>query len=153
MNSLTQPIASLIDQNEHTCGYTFKKITFENLEWRLTADAGSVGFIYRHIGEIQLLLGQFLGEPTQVSNMTMGFQDTGQGKDLEASHQLITAGYTMLRNLVSNQTDAWWTETIETPFFGTVTRLQMLGHILNHNAHHSGQIALTLARYPGAGKA
>lgn len=152
MKNLSEPIASLIDQNEHICGYTFKKITPENLEWRLTADAGSVGFIYRHIGEIQLLLGQFLGESTQVSNTTMGSQDTGQGKDLEASNELIAEGYTMLRRLVSNQTDAWWTEAIETPFFGTITRLQMLGHIMNHNAHHCGQISLTLARYSGTRK-
>lgn len=136
----------LIDQNKLTCNYTFRKITPENGSWKLNPQAASIGFILRHIGEIQLLLGTFLGEATDVANTTMGFADTGQGADLEVSRRLVEAGYDMLYGLAAGHDAGWWLEQIETPFFGEIERLRMLGHILNHNAHHTGQIALTLAR-------
>ncbi|MFM1879314.1 MAG: hypothetical protein RLZZ241_2180 [Bacteroidota bacterium] len=147
MKSLANVLIPLIDQNKFTCAYTFKKITTENISWRLNKETASVGFIFRHIAEIQLLLGQFLGEATEVSNTTMGFQDTGQGNNLEKSKELLQDGYKMLLELAEKHPEYWWMETIETPFFGTVSRLAMMGHILNHNAHHSGQISLTLARH------
>lgn len=140
----------LIEQNKYTSSYSFRKILPENLDWRLSPEAASVGFIYRHIGEIQLLLGTFLGEATEVSNTTMGFQDTGQGADLEASRHLVEAGYDMLFRLAAERDPEWWMGTIQTPFFGDIERIRMLGHILNHNAHHAGQIALTLARFSNA---
>ena len=149
MKTLNAVLKPLIDQNQFTCAYTFKKINPENLSWRLNEAAASVGFIFRHLAEIQLLLGQFLDVPTEVKNTTMGFQDTGQGKDLEKSNELLQAGYQMLLELAEKHPESWWMETIDTPFFGTVSRLAMLGHILNHNAHHSGQIALTLSRSKG----
>ena len=149
MKTLNAILKPLIDQNQITCAHTFKKINTDNLSLRLNAEAASVGFIFRHLAEIQLLLGQFLDVPTEVKNTTMGFQDTGQGKDLEKSNELLQAGYQMLLELAEKHPESWWMETIDTPFFGTVSRLAMLGHILNHNAHHSGQIALTLSRSKG----
>lgn len=149
MITLNEVLKPLITQNQFTCAYTFNKINPENRTWRLNDSAASVGFIFRHIAEIQLLLGQFLDVPTEVSNTTMGFQDTGQGNDFEKSNELFQDGYQMLLELAEKQPESWWMETIDTPFFGTVSRLAMLGHILNHNAHHSGQISLTLARFPG----
>jgi len=140
----------LIDQNKFTCNFSFQKITPKNSSWRLTPEAASIGFIFCHIGEIQLLLGTFLGATTDVTNTTMGFADTGQGADLEASRRLVEAGYEMLYGLAERHDSDWWLETVETPFFGEVERLRMLGHILNHNAHHCGQISLTLARGAGS---
>ncbi len=142
-------IRLLIDQNKYTSSYFFQKINPENLDWRLSPEAASVGFIYRHIGEIQLLLGTFLGERTEVANTTMGFEDTGQGSDLEASHRLVDTGYAMLYDLAQKHGPDWWLEKIETPFFGEVERMRMLGHILNHNAHHTGQISLIVSRFKG----
>lgn len=149
MDATANTLRLLIYQNKFTCHFSFEKINPENASWRLTPEAASIGFIYRHIGETQLLLGTFLGEAAAVPNTTMGFSDTGQGADLEASRRLVEAGYEMLHNLVDRHTSDWWLEPVETPFFGKVERLRMLGHILNHNAYHSGQIALSLARHKG----
>lgn len=147
MKSLSAVLKPIIIQNQATCSFALIKITPENRSWRLNKSTASVGFIYRHIGEIQLLLGTFLGESTTVVNTTMGFQDTGQGTDLEISSQLWESGYHMLLNLAEKHPEDWWMEQVETPFFGTVTRLALMAHILNHNAHHCGQISLTLSRH------
>ena len=92
MEATTQLIQLLIEQNRHTCSFALDKVSPENLYWKLNDEAASIGFILRHLGEAQLLLGTFLGEGTEVSNTTMGFSDTGQGADLEASRGLVEAG-------------------------------------------------------------
>jgi len=34
--------------------------------------------------------------------------------------------------------DEDWLKPVDTPFFGTVTRIRMFVHILFHNSHHAG---------------
>lgn len=136
----------LVTQNQVSTGYTFKKITAENTSMRLTPEAASVGFMYRHIGEIMHLLGQFLGVPTEVKNTTMGFQDEGQGADLAATKALIEDGFQVLHQIIDSTTDEGWSDMIETPFFGTISKASLFAHILYHTSYHTGQIALTLKR-------
>ncbi|RYF65230.1 MAG: DinB family protein, partial [Cytophagaceae bacterium] len=47
---------------------------------------------------------------------------------------------------IETTADDAWQESIETPFFGRVSRTRLLGHVLFHTAHHAGQISLTLSR-------
>ena len=65
-------LKDLLDQNLKTCSYTFKEIDQKNSTLRLNDDTASVGFIYRHIGEIMHLISQFFGIPTSVQNTTIG---------------------------------------------------------------------------------
>jgi len=51
-----------------------------------------------------------------------------------------------LANIILKNSDEWWFEETDTPFFGKVTRLKLFSHILYHNSHHAGQISLTLSR-------
>ena len=108
--------------------------------------AASVGFIYRHIGETINLFGWFFGIPTDVQNTTMGQQDTGQHYDLETSHKMVEKGYKTLHQYILDTPDSAWLDPIDTPFFGTVSRIRLFSHILFHTSHHAGQISLTLSR-------
>ena len=141
-----QLLLEMLAQNQMTCSFTFDNITHENSRHRLTKEAASVGFIYRHMGETMNLFGTFFGIPTHVQNTTMRQQDVGQHYDLDSSHRLVVEGYKMLEDYVVGASDASWLEVIETPFFGTVSRIRLFSHILFHNSHHAGQISLTLAR-------
>ncbi|UBZ14700.1 DinB family protein [Flagellimonas marinaquae] len=136
----------LIAQNQKTCDFTFNEITQENSVLKLNDDTASVGFIYRHIGEIMHLLAQFLGIPTDVENTTMGQKDTGKVYNKEESQKLIDDGYQVLYDLVKNLSENQWKETLDTPFFGPISRVRLLGHILYHTTYHCGQITLTLKR-------
>lgn len=144
--TLQKSLKEMVAQNRTTCQYSFKAINSDNVRWRLNDDTASVGFIYRHIGEIMNLLGIFLGIKTDVQNTTMGEKDTGKDYDMEESRELIEKGYSMLNNLIDDMPEEDWFQTVDTPFFGSISRVRLFGHILNHNAHHSGQIALTLKR-------
>ncbi|GLU44210.1 DinB family protein [Allomuricauda sp. NBRC 101325] len=139
-------LIELLEQHKTTCNYTFNAITQENSAQKLNDETASVGFILRHIGEITLMYGQFFGIPTQVENTTMGFSDEGKEYDVEESHQLIKDGYAMLDNLIKDIPESDWLQTIDTPFFGAVSRVKLLGHILYHITYHCGQITLTLKR-------
>lgn len=112
----------------------------------MTPEAASVGFIYRHIGEIMHILGQPLGIHTDVTNSTMGFQDQGQGDDLGKTQKLVEDGYAVLQKIIDSTPEDTWAELIETPFFGTISRTRLFSQVLYHNAYHAGQIALTLKR-------
>ncbi|WP_127141439.1 DinB family protein [Flagellimonas marinaquae] len=139
-------LKDLLEQNQKTCSFTFKEITQNNSSLKLNEDTASVGFMYRHIGEIMHLISQFFGIPTTVQNTTMGEKDTGKVYQWEESKKLVEEGYQLLENLIENLSEKEWTETIDTPFFGSISRVKLFGHILYHNSYHCGQITLTLKR-------
>lgn len=139
-------LKELIAQNRTTCDFTFNEITQENSTLRLNDDTASVGFIFRHIGEIVHLMSQFFGVSTTVENTTMGQKDTGKVYNREESQKLVDDGYKVLYELVENLSEKEWMEALDTPFFGSISRVRLLGHILYHTAYHCGQITLTLKR-------
>jgi len=139
-------LVEMVRQSRMTTHFAFDRVTQENASSRLNAHTASIGFIYRHIGETINLFGQFLGIPTDVKNTTIGHIDEGQHYDVNHSKELIERGYQMLERLAESSTEEDWLKPVDTPFFGTVSRVRLFAHILFHNSHHAGQIALTLAK-------
>jgi len=142
-------LREILEQNLKTCSYTFNEIKEENLSYRLNNKTATVGFIYRHIGEIMLLYGNFFGIPSRIQNTTMGQQDEGQGKNLKESEELIENGFKMLHQIIETTEEESWRDLIDTPFFGKVSKSKLFSHILFHNTYHAGQIGLTLKRAEG----
>jgi uncharacterized damage-inducible protein DinB len=139
-------LLEILNQNQFTSHFSLDRVSEENASLRLNDKTASIGFIYRHIGETINLFGQFFGVPTDVVNTTIGETDNGQRFDVERSRQLISRGFRMLKDLVENSADEDWLKPVETPFFGTVTRIRLFVHVLFHNSHHAGQISMTLAK-------
>ena len=139
-------LLEMVKQNQFTSHFSFDRVTEENATLRLNDKTASIGFIFRHIGETINLFGQFLGMPTDVKNTTIGQTDKGEHYDVNHSRELIERGYQMLKDLIENNPDEDWLEPVETPFFGTVSRVRLFAHILYHNSHHAGQISMTLAK-------
>jgi uncharacterized damage-inducible protein DinB len=147
MKSMQKDILhAILLQNETRFWALFNQVTAENVELRLNSRTASAGFICRHVSETMIRLGNFIGVPSNVENTTIGQQDKGQGRNIEASRALAEQGFEMLRNYIDSTPDTAWMELIETPFFGTVPRVRMFSHILFHNYYHIGQLGLTLAK-------
>ena len=136
----------LLNQNKVSCQFAFNELTSENIQYRLTDQAASAGFIYRHIGETMILFGYFFGFPPEVPNTTMGTTDNGQGDQLEESRELVDKGYALLQTIIDKTSDSDWQKKNETPFFGVVTMVRLFAHVLYHTAYHAGQISLTLKK-------
>jgi len=139
-------LLEMVKQNRFTHHSCFERVTQENASRRLNDGAASIGFIYRHIGETMNLFAQLLGIPTDVKNTTIGQLDTGQHGDVHYSRELIERGYRSLDALVEDSTDEDWLRPVDTPFFGTVSRIRLFAHTLYHTSNHAGQISLTLAK-------
>ena len=139
-------LMEIVRQNQFTSHFSFDRVTGQNAALRLNDKTATIGFIYRHVGETINLFGQFFGMPTDVQNTTIGKTDNGQGGDVEYSKELIDRGYQMLTELVENRSEEDWLKPVETPFFGTVTRIRLFSHVLFHTSHHAGQISMTLAK-------
>ena len=139
-------LLEVVKQNQFTSHFSFDRVTEENTNLRLNDKTASIGFIYRHIGETINLFGQFFGIPTDVKNTTIGQIDTGEHYDVSYSRELIERGYQMLRDLVETSTEEDWLKPVDTPFFGTVSRVRLFAHVLFHSSHHAGQISMTLSK-------
>jgi len=144
-------LLDILEQNRLTCSFAFDQLTVENSCFRLNGETASAGFIYRHVGETMNMFGLFFGMKTDAENTTMGAADDGREFDLEESRELIGRGFAMLREVAENTSAEAWLEDIDTPFFGRVSRVRLFSHVLFHNAHHAGQIALTLAKGENGG--
>jgi len=136
----------LLAQNILSCSFSLNLVNSENISKSLNENTSSVGFIYRHIGETMLMFGYFFGKPSEVQNTTLGKHDEGQGNDFEESKKLIDDGFKMLEEIIETTPSSGWSDIIETPFFGAVSKARLFSHILYHNSYHSGQIALAIKR-------
>lgn len=139
-------LLEMVKQSQFTTHFCFDRVTEENARLRLNDETASVGFIYRHIGETLHLFGQFFGVATDVKNTTMGQTDDGESYSVNQSKELIERGYQMLNRLIEASSDEDWLKPVDTPFFGTISRVRLFSHILFHTSNHAGQISLTLAR-------
>ena len=142
----TEIFKDLLAQNIISCGFSLNMVNSENVSKSLNENTASVGFIYRHIGETMLMFGYFFGKPSNIQNTTMGKQDEGQGKDFEESKKLIEQGFKLLDEIIESTPILEWSEIVQTPFFGAVSKVRLFSHILYHNSYHSGQIALAIKR-------
>ena len=142
----TEIFKDLLAQNIISCGFSLNMVNSENVSKSLNENTASVGFIYRHIGETMLMFGYFFGKPSDIQNTTMGKKDEGQGQDFEESKKLIEQGFKLLDEIIESTPISEWSEIVQTPFFGAVSKVRLFSHILYHNSYHSGQIALAIKR-------
>ena len=142
----TEIFKDLLAQNIISCGFSLNMVNSENVSKSLNENTASVGFIYRHIGETMLMFGYFFGNPSNIQNTTIGKQDEGQGQDFEESKKLIEQGFKLLDEIIESTPISEWSEIVQTPFFGAVSKVRLFSHILYHNSYHSGQIALAIKR-------
>ena len=142
----TEIFKDLLAQNIISCGFSLNMVNSENVSKSLNENTASVGFIYRHIGETMLMFGYFFGKPSNIQNTTMGKQDEGQGQDFEESKKLIEQGFKLLDEIIESTPISEWSEIVQTPFFGAVSKIRLFSHILYHNSYHSGQIAIAIKR-------
>lgn len=127
------------------------ELTQDDLKKELPPALNSVGFLIRHIGDVELLFAKnvFKAQDVKVIAKTVIAQkDTGEWTDLIKLKEYVDYSFQTLKSIVEQQTDADWETTITTKEFGTKTKAEAFGRIVSHTNHHAGQMALLL-KYGG----
>jgi uncharacterized damage-inducible protein DinB len=122
-----------------------ENITSEDLSKKLGDCPNSVGFLIRHIGDVELLFAKnvFGDQTVKVTAKTVIDQrDTGEWTDLEALKSYVNESFAKLKSIVENQTDEDWEKTISTKEFGDKTKAEAFGRIVSHTTYHAGQLAI-----------
>jgi uncharacterized damage-inducible protein DinB len=112
-------------------------ITPESLLLRIHPDSNSIGWLLRHMAEVELLFAKnIFGRPLQVKLSTVGpgIKDHGHFTNLEE-----------LKNLLEESG-----REVTTREFGTITKAEALSRITTHTAWHAGQMAI-IKKYAAGG--
>ncbi|MGL2962969.1 DinB family protein [Flavobacterium sp. RSB2_4_14] len=120
-------------------------ITENDLTKKLNPSVNSVGFLIRHIGDVELLFAKNVFGATDVkvtAKTVIEKHDTGEWKNLQELKEYVTYSFEKLQSIVEKQTDTDWETTITTQEFGAKTKAEAFGRIVSHTAYHAGQMAI-----------
>jgi uncharacterized damage-inducible protein DinB len=112
---------------------------------KLGESPNSVGFLIRHIGDVELLFAKnvFGDSSVKVTAKTViEKRDTGEWTDLEQLKNYVSESFEKLKSIVEQQSDEDWETSISTKEFGTKTKAEAFGRIVSHTAYHAGQLAI-----------
>ena len=119
----------------------------EDLTKKLPGTVNTVGFLIRHIGEVELLFAKnvFRLPGVQVQARTViAKTDTGEWINLLELLDYQQLAFEKLRESIRQQPETDWQQQVTTAEFGTKTKAEALGRITTHTAYHAGQMALAL---------
>ena len=122
-----------------------ENITTADWTKKLPPSVNSVGFLIRHIGDVELLFAKNVfgaAEVKVVAKTVIDKYDSGEWTDLEGLKQYVNLSFDQLKTIVEKQTDEEWETTITTKEFGTKTKAEAFGRIVSHTAYHAGQLAI-----------
>jgi len=120
-------------------------ITENDLKKQLLPSQNSVGFLIRHIGDVELLFAKnvFGGSDVKVTAKTViEKKDNGEWTNLKELMDYVNHSFETLKSIVEKQTDNDWETIITTKEFGTKSKAEAFGRIVSHTAYHGGQMAI-----------
>lgn len=145
MKTKTETLIELWVETRTRFSNQLANITHQDLQKRLGSAPNSLGFLIRHIGEVELLFAKnVFGDHTVkvIAKTVIDKRDTGEWNDLEDLKQYASDSYAKLKSIIEKQTEEDWTATITTKEFGTKTKAEAFGRIISHTAYHAGQMAI-----------
>src|SRR6056297_656808 len=139
----TQPYFDMWKMGRTRLTNQLDSINKKDLLKRVHSNSNSVGWLMRHIAEVELLFAKnVFDRDLGVKAQTIGSiaKDHGQFNELEPLVNLIEKAEHELGAAIKEIED--WQGDVTTVEFGTVTRAEALGRIMTHTAYHAGQVSL-----------
>ncbi len=122
-----------------------QNITEADLTKKLNPSPNSIGFLIRHIGDVELLFAKnVFGDSTVkvIAKTVIDKKDTGEWTNLEELIAYVNQSFATLKAIVEKQSDGDWETSISTQEFGTKTKAEAFGRIVSHTTYHAGQMAI-----------
>ncbi|MCK0192055.1 DinB family protein [Arenibacter sp. F20364] len=148
MKSKTQLFIELWQEARIRFSDQLPSITQEDLNKRLLPGPNSIGFLIRHIGDVELLYAKnVFGEngikdENVIAKTVIAQQDNGGWSYLSELLEYVEYSFQMLRSVLEKLREEDWEATVTSKEFGTKTKAEAFGRIVSHTIHHSGQIAI-----------
>jgi uncharacterized damage-inducible protein DinB len=145
MNTKTQVLLAMWIESRTRFANQIPSISEEDLKKKLLPSQNSVGFLIRHIGEVELLFAKnVFGDSTikVYAKTVIEKRDTGEWTNLEALKGYVNESFEKLKSIIERQTNEDWEIQITTTEFGTKTKAEAFGRIVSHTAYHAGQMAI-----------
>jgi uncharacterized damage-inducible protein DinB len=123
------------------------QLTETDLRKRLHSVPNSIGFLLRHIADVELLFSKNVFKAVDVevkARTVIDKKDTGEWTNLNELVENLEKSQSVLTEIIENQSNDSWDELITTNEFGTKSKIEAYGRIISHTAYHTGQIALIL---------
>lgn len=147
MDARTTALLALFTEGRTRFTKLLDQLTEADLPKKPAPAPNSIGFLVRHIGDVELLFAKnvFGLKDVQVhANTVAKGHDTGEWTDLAALKAYVQEGADTLRRAIEATPHADWDAVIETKEFGKKTKAEALGRIVTHTAYHAGQIGMVL---------
>jgi uncharacterized damage-inducible protein DinB len=140
----TQAILELWLESRTRLTNQFNQLKESDLLKRLHPQSNCVGFLLKHIGEVeQLFARNVFGLDIKGSIETIGVgKDKGQFTNLQELLDYLEESKVNLEQAINKVLPDGWQEEITTKEFGTRTKAQAIGRITSHTAYHAGQIGI-----------
>ena len=122
-----------------------KNLDEADLRKKLLPSPNSIGFLMRHIGDVELLFAKNVfgaSETKVVAKTVIAQKDTGEWTNLNELLTYVNHSFEVLKSIVEKQKASDWEKRIETKEFGTKTKAEAFGRIISHTTYHAGQIAI-----------
>ena len=120
-------------------------ISAEDLRKKLGNAPNSIGFLLRHMADVELLFGKnVFGSPDTrvIAKTVIDKKDTGEWTDLPSLRHYLQEAGDALCAIIAQQSEEDWEKEIHTQEFGTKTLAEAFARIVSHTAYHAGQIAM-----------
>ncbi|MBL7900436.1 MAG: DinB family protein [Bacteroidia bacterium] len=144
---MTQQLLQLFRMGRTRLSNQFPNIQEKDLSKKLHPDSNSIGFLLRHISDVEYLFAKnVFGLDVKVKTFTVGIglHDSGKFTVLEEEIKALSASAATLEQAILMQKEEDWEKSITTAQFGTITKTEALARIVSHTAYHAGQIGLIL---------
>jgi uncharacterized damage-inducible protein DinB len=145
MKTKTQLFLELWFESRTRFTNQLENITTLDLTKKLNPSVNSVGFLIRHIGDVELLFAKnIFGAPDVkvVAKTVIDKHDSGEWTNLQELKEYVAHSFETLKSIVEIQTDEDWETEIITKEFGAKTKAEAFGRIVSHTTYHSGQMAI-----------
>lgn len=122
-----------------------QNLTEADLTKKLNPSPNSIGFLIRHIGDVELLFAKnVFGDSTVkvIAKTVIDKKDAGEWTNLAELTTYVNQSFATLKAIVEKQSDEDWETSITTQEFGTKTKAEAFGRIVSHTTYHAGQMAI-----------
>lgn len=147
MISKTELFLKLFNEARTRFSKQLENITSNDLKKKLAPSENSIGFLIRHIGDVELLYSKNVFGDNEIhvrAKTIIDNHDSGEWINLEELKEYLAVSYEKLKNIIAKQTESDWEDKITTKEFGTKSKAEALARVVSHTSYHAGQIALII---------